>query len=682
MSLSGSSHPPQRNRTSTVLTISILVACFLLIGLGWMVLAVQSGLLAAATPTVTATPLPATRTPTPDVRATNIAEDMLTQIAFSATALMQLTLQPVPSLPVDLQPTQPQPDEPDVPTPQSVQLPLVSAAEPQSTPALPPPDDALAAALTATALSAPADTLPENPTPTDTPPVFLPETPTPFAPDPFTPTDTPTPFFEPPTMTPTPTPFNQQVAFLSAFSRASGDTATYIGPSTFYTRTEFTLPPNTLVQLRGRTQAGDWVLACCINNTQNFWVRPAYLNITNNPVPTFFPPGVDLNSLQWDVNNPKWLPIIPIDSSLPLRPQPTSPPPGDYPLARYDRGNTGRLPMLPRSPLQDAWGNLIHAGQPFRSPAAVMGPNVITANDDGQLYSLERSVGSQRWRYDLSSTGNLAPAINDGRIFFPFAGNRIIVLQDGGNAANLVANIDLPAVVTTSPTFLYDVVFVGVGDGSSAQIVAMKIDNLNDRRTIDQPQSRVLQPAIGQETLYVAAEKVWAFDVNLWTGFELIWESTNVGSVAAPPVYAYPGVLRTAELYVADTSGSLHALDANTGAPVWLYPFGSQISMLAVNDTKVFAVGSGILRAISRQTGQLLWSVQIGDNAIGGPYVTNDRVMVVTQNGSVLIYDANSGAGPDTAASFRMMLSAAPAISQEWLFAPSSGSVFGYRGSP
>ncbi|MFN3335135.1 MAG: hypothetical protein ACK47M_21760, partial [Caldilinea sp.] len=98
MSLTDPSYSSQRNRTSAILTTSILVAFFLLIGLGWMLFAVQSGLLATSTPTATATPLAATRTPTPDVRATNVAEDMLTQVAFAATALMQLTMQP-PSQP-------------------------------------------------------------------------------------------------------------------------------------------------------------------------------------------------------------------------------------------------------------------------------------------------------------------------------------------------------------------------------------------------------------------------------------------------------------------------------------------------------------------------------------------------------------------------------------------------------
>jgi hypothetical protein len=155
MSWNDSSYPPpHRQRASQVLTISILIAFFVLIGLSWLWFAAQNGLLLAPTPTPTATPLAATRTPTPNVRATSVAEDMLTQVAFAATSLAQLTAQIVPiadpdaTLPVAPGATQ-----------QTVQLPLVSAAEsptpaPGEPEALPAPDSPLApdTALTATAI--------------------------------------------------------------------------------------------------------------------------------------------------------------------------------------------------------------------------------------------------------------------------------------------------------------------------------------------------------------------------------------------------------------------------------------------------------------------------------------------------------------------------------------------------
>jgi hypothetical protein len=62
--------------------------------------------------------------------------------------------------------------------------------------------------------------------------------------------------------------------------------------------------------------------------------------------------------------------------------------------------------------------------------------------------------------------------------------------------------------------------------------------------------------------------------------------------------------------------------------------------------------------------------------------VTSDRVLVITRNGAVLIYDAASGTTVDAGTSLRMALNGAPAISADWIFAPTAGTLFGYQGTP
>ena len=684
MSFNRSSYPPpNRQRASQVLTISILVAFFVLIGLSWLWFAAQSGLLLASTPTPTATPLAATRTPTPDVRATNVAADMLTQIAFAGTALAQLTAQIAPVAAPDAT----QPLAPGA-TQQLVQLPLVSAAEPPTPAPGQQPDSPLApdsplspdAALTATALYFPNinQPNPEPPTATPTPFAPLPEPPTNTPMVVAPPTDTPTPFAPP---TPTPTIAFIQVAELSALTRGNANTTVYVGPSTFYTPTTNLLPPSVQVRLRGRTPSGDWLFACCLSENQVFWVRPAYVTITGNPTPVGFPSDANIGSPQWDPNNPKWLPIVQIDPVLTPRPQASAVPPGDFPLPRYDRANTGRVPMLPQSQLMNGWGGGALASQPFRSAVAVSGANVLAISQDNQLYSHNRDSSSQRWRYDLGGSGDLMPTVNDGLIYAPFGGSRLRVVQDAGNSANFVADVQLPGNATTAATFFNDVVFIGIGEGDGARLMAMKRDNYQDQRFFEDPQARILQPAIGGETIYVAGGRLWAVDANFWQGVEVIWQSPVVNDVTTPPVYAYPGVLRTAELYVADASTNVYALDANTGAEVWRHTVGVQVNALAVNDANLFAAGNGLLRAISRQTGQPVWTAQTGGALSGGPFVTGARVLVVTQSGAVIVYDAATG-NVVAVSSLPGALNAAPALSQEWLFAPSANAILGFRGTP
>ena len=114
--------PPSTNRTGFVITVSVLSAVLVLLGVALMWFAVQNGFAFAPTPTPTPTPRPAA-TPTPDVRATHVAEDMHTQVAFAATLVAGMTAgAPLPAdLPANNQTAQAQV------TGSIVQLPIVAA---------------------------------------------------------------------------------------------------------------------------------------------------------------------------------------------------------------------------------------------------------------------------------------------------------------------------------------------------------------------------------------------------------------------------------------------------------------------------------------------------------------------------------------------------------------------------
>src|SRR5215213_9849005 len=72
---------PPRNRSAEIITISLLVAAFMLLGLGGMLWLVQSRVAFGPTPTPTPTRgVPFTATP--DYLSTRVAEDFLTQQAY------------------------------------------------------------------------------------------------------------------------------------------------------------------------------------------------------------------------------------------------------------------------------------------------------------------------------------------------------------------------------------------------------------------------------------------------------------------------------------------------------------------------------------------------------------------------------------------------------------------------
>ncbi len=456
----------------------------------------------------------------------------------------------------------------------------------------------------------------------------------------------------------------------------AADTSVRVGPSNVYT-VSAVLPANTSVRLRGRTQAGDWVYACCIPNTANsFWVRRAYVNIANNTLPPGAPGDADPNS-------PSWLVVQPLDPTLIPRPTPTGVPLGDFPLARYDSANSGRVPSLPNAPLQQSWTVFQQAAQGFVSPAAVSGPSVLASSSDNQFYSLDLNSGTQRWRYDLQNMTQLAPSIQDGLIYLVAGGRSLASLQDQGNAAGLIWQSDLPYNATSPMTIWLDTILIGAGEGGDARLVALRRVNPGDRREFAEPNGRVQQPAIGQETIFVGADRLWAIDINLFDSQEIVWTSPDVFNVAAPPVYVSPGIVRLAELYVADGGGTVHALDANTGVRFWTHSFGAPITALAVNDASVFIAGNGALRAISRRDGTTQWTLPVGGAVLGGPLVTNNRALVVTQGGGIFLVDAVTGGILDAAQSVPAQVPGGPAVSGLQVLIPAANTtLYAYRGAP
>ncbi len=674
--------PPQANRTGFIITVSVLAAVLVLLGVALMWFAVQNGFAFAPTPTPTPTARPPA-TPTPDVRATHVAEDMHTQVAFAATLVAGMTAgAPLPvDLPANNQTAQAQA------TGSSVQLPIVSApgaATPVQTPApvstvVYMPNVGNPSPPTATPLPPPTPYVPPTP-------VFVPPGPTPAFPTPAFPTPAfPTPalptqaFPTPPPVLPTAAP-TQPLPIggeLAATLRAS-DTAVRVGPSNVYT-VSATLAPNTALRLRGRTPAGDWYYACCIPNTATtFWVRSAYVSIANNTLPSGAPSDADPNS-------PSWLAVQPIDPVLIPRPTPTGIPLGDFPLAHYDAQNSGRVPSLPNAPLQLSWTNLQQAAQPFVSPAAVSGASVLASSQDNQYYSLDLSTGTQRWRYNLQNIAEFAPAIQDGLIYLTFGGRSILSLQDQGNSAGVIWQSDLPQNASSPFTAWLDTLFIGAGDGADARLMAIRRNNPAERREFGEPNIRVLQPAIGQETIFVGADRLWALDANLLSlGTDVVWTSTDVFNVAAPPVYAWPGVVKLAELYAADSNGTVHALDANTGIRFWAHSPGFGVTALAVNDTSVFLAGNnGVIRALARRDGSVQWTQAVGGLIMGGPLVTNTRVLAVTQGGGIFLMDAAGGGILDAAQNVQTQVPGGPAVSGLQVIVPAgSNSVYAFRGAP
>ncbi len=731
-----------RNRPFVLALAGVVLSILLVATVAALIFGLGAGIVLAPTPTPTATPRGA-REPTPDARATLVAEDVLTQVAYQGE-LPRSTPNPI-LLPIvaDLvagratdvseaeaaavagsndkaegsQPTGgggrtvlvPVVSNPGAPTPTPfstatptldlvpaplasptlvrIDIPIVSQPGSTPTPSFTPlPTESL-----------PTEPLPTEPLPTESLPTELPLAAIPPT-ESFTetpaqiPTETPT---ETPTFTPTPSPSETPSPTVTAgtptatdfpFGVASLNARIYAGDSGRDTRG---FPGPGLQYTSLGTFSPETEVDIIGHGATGEWVFVCCLDGRNvwmrqasvRLLDNFVPEGAPEG---FNPNDVRRLPLRTVEPNLTPAPEATpSPiPADDFPQQQRLPGNEASQPTLP-SALAVAWSSS-PAGGDLVSPAVVSGDSVLVASADNHLYSYNRSAGSQQWRLDIGTRVTVAPAVRDDLIVVVDVNGSVIALRDNGNSATELwrsSNGNLPP--TSGPTFAGDLPLVA---GSNGATHAVAIFNSSGQRgfaaALDAPPQH---PAFGDQMTYIGHAGVSAYDMRFST---LVWRNSSLGTVTAPPVYSWPGVRAAADLYVAEAGGDVVFLDANSGLVLDRYDndTGSDtVTALAVSDAHVYVAGNNFLYALRRTDAKQAWRINLPGSPVGAPVaqsgvtIGDERVLVVTSVGVVQIY---SGATGSTLVSATVpSVGGAAAAGGNFLFVPGADSTLrAYRG--
>lgn len=662
------------NRAALILQIVLL---FLMITLSALIGLIWFGgerLLFPPTPTATAT-AGLRLSPTADFRATLIVEDRATQAAYSTVAAV-LGLSPLalPTKPLALA----------TPITNVIPLPIVIGGEPGA--------PATAVASTGTGGNPEGNiinvALPVVvndsilPTPTPTPIIFseLPtETPT------ETPTGTPlplpsdTPTLLAPTETPTPAPTLYLVNSQKAIIVATPVATLRAGPSNLYGAVG-TLANGTAVNLIGRDETGEWVVVCCFENVPR-WLRQVYAPPKDNPLPAGVPTTTNPNDVRWlkvEIAPPTTVPIL----------TPTPIPINSFPLYRHDRGNSGRIPKLPTWPLQQVWPSPNRAEQPLISPILAANDKVFVASDDNHLYALGGSEGNQQWRFNVGGKVRFAPALQDAYIYFTDDQGRIFGLQDLGNQYSLAWQTGISNGKPQSAVYVAGDRLYTIMRDQSLQDRLYAIDRFNGAILGNRASAGKMAPvfAIGNQLIYLGEPELRAYDSN---DFSFVWANDEIKNLMAPPVFLLNGPNGLAELYVVDSvpekgGGRLHALNANTGQNIWTTVIGRDMTGLAVSDIAIIVTGDNFVRAIPRQAGNAtLWEQPISGQAVGGPLIDGNQLLIVTTNGNIQGFSLGGQPLGNIFAPAGVQVVGAPAVNGAYLYVPTNDSiVHAYQGQP
>ena len=163
--------------------------------------------------------------------------------------------------------------------------------------------------------------------------------------------------------------------------------------------------------------------------------------------------------------------------------------------------------------------------------------------------------------------------------------------------------------------------------------------------------------------------------------------SSNRGHLASSPVVA------DGKVFTIDTQANVRAFAADSGAPAWTTQvrgenaptatlFGGGVSY---DNGRIYATnGAGYAAALDANTGAVIWMVRPGGPLRGAPTIANDNVYVVSQDNQLFALNPADGAvrwtGAGAVEQAGVFGTAAPAAAQGTVVAGfSSGELHAYR---
>jgi outer membrane protein assembly factor BamB len=195
-------------------------------------------------------------------------------------------------------------------------------------------------------------------------------------------------------------------------------------------------------------------------------------------------------------------------------------------------------------------------------PAVVDGV-VFVGNDEGTLYAVDASDGSERWRFASASNTVSMPAVADGVVYAAGSGGILYAVnaEDGIEIWRLVTmsegSLDVPVVVN-------GVVYVG----GYQLLCAVDARDGTERWRVDTLSDHVSSPAVTDGIAIAGGSGLYAVNADdgsaLW---QFVPEWGSVGSAVVADGIVYTG----------GDSGTMFALDMETGVMRWILPTPSDV---------------------------------------------------------------------------------------------------------
>jgi outer membrane protein assembly factor BamB len=300
----------------------------------------------------------------------------------------------------------------------------------------------------------------------------------------------------------------------------------------------------------------------------------------------------------------------------------------------------------------------------WSSPAVANGVVYVGSGTwtDFNIYALNAKTGAKLWSYDPGGWTLSSPAVADGVVYVGvWAYSRGGVYALNAKTGQVLWTNPSNDVYTSSPTVANGVLYIGTVYSNS--VYALDAKSGRELWTYNAGAFVQSSPAVVNGVVYVSAggdgqgQDGVLYALNAKTGAKL-W-SYPIGGCCkeSAPAQAYLQHIRESSpavadgvVYVGSWDGTVYALNAASGALLWSYATGGDISSSPAVANEVvyigsFYIGSGnsSTYALNARTGALLWATNIGSGE-NSPAVANGVVYLGSWDNNVYALNASTGA--------------------------------------
>ncbi len=289
----------------------------------------------------------------------------------------------------------------------------------------------------------------------------------------------------------------------------------------------------------------------------------------------------------------------------------------------------GYLVALDLTTQQPKWSFDL-GGYPVRSSPAVANRTVFLANGFG-VFAIDADTGLQNWKLPIDYAGESSPVVVDGVVYVASKKNRLYAIdaQTGEQRWFFKTN----GLLFGSPSVEGKTVIIGTDDGD---LFALDREHGYSIWKVKLESGIYSTPAIDAGRIFVTTRDKTTVALGLATGHE-IWKYP-VGGSTSPAVA--DGVV-----YIGSDDGGVYAIDAETGGdPLWLFASGSSdVRAPIVAGNQLFFTAGATITCLDRSTGAVVWHYPLGTDITTEPVVLDGYIFAGDKDGYFSVITGDAG---------------------------------------